>query len=199
MKKLLILLTISIFLISCDFGNAQNSNTKTAIISKIKLKTNNAESDTLWVSQNDASVFIREEGYITRPCSNPEFHISYSLKEPKVDAYYFIYNPEQQLVMEGKYTMMKIHPDKKEELGNLYNSKSYTYRKNGKLHYIHYMVEGRNGSTETYDRKKRLTKISYRDKKSGDTNKVEIYRKGKLKETRNYYSFSNYTTVKAED
>ena len=137
------LFLLSIFsIVNCNFSNGQDSTeNKNTIISKIHYKINSTEIDTLWVSQNDTTVFKMEEVMIRRPCSNPEFSIRYELINPKVNSYYFIYNEQQQLVLEGKYTKEYIYEGATEKLGNFYNSKSYFYKSNGKLKAIHYMEE----------------------------------------------------------
>lgn len=170
---------------------------KNIIISKIKLKKNASESDTLWVSQNDSTVFKKEEVLTHRPCSTPKFEIRYELLKPVDQAYYYIYNDKQQLISEGKYTKEFTYEGQTMKVGNFYNQKSYYYKDNGKLKTIHYMKDGRNDKVEFYDRKKRLNSITYYDKRSSDKSKVEIYDKGKLKETRIYKSFDNYDVVKA--
>ena len=185
---------------SCGFTTEKEySKKENTIISKIKYIKNTAEIDTLWVSQNDSTVFRQEEVMIHRPCSNPEFSIRYELINPKVNSYYFIYNEQQQLVLEGKYTKEYTYEGATEKLGNFYNSKSYSYKSNGKLKAIHYMEDGRNSKLELYDRKKRLKEITYYDKKSSDKTKIEIYDNGQLEETRIYTSFDNYYTVKADN
>lgn len=60
------------------------------------------------------------------------------------------------------------------------------------------MEDGRNHKTEHFDSKKRLKKIRYFKKESSETEKIEIYKKGQLKETRIYTSFSTYHTMKAK-
>jgi len=50
---------------------------------------------------------------------------------------------------------------------------------------------------ELYDNKRRIREITYFDNKSSDKEKVEIYNKGELEETRIYKSFDTYNTVKA--
>lgn len=167
------------------------------IISRIKLKKNASEPDTLWVSQNDSTVFKKEEVMTHRPCSNPKFEIRYELLKPVDQAYYYIYNDKQQLISEGKYTKEFTYEGQTSKVGNFYNVKSYYYKDNGRLKTIHFMKDGRNDKVEFYDRKRRLNSITYYDKKSSDKSKVEIYDKGKLKETRIYKSFDNYDVVKA--
>ena len=199
--KILCLNILLIFsTISCNFITEKNSVEKeNVIISKIKLKKNSSEIDTLWVSQNDTTVYKKEEVMIHRPCSNPEFSIRYELINPKVNSYYFIYNEQQQLVLEGKYTKEYTYEGATEKLGNFYNSKSYSYKSNGKLKAIHYMEDGRNSKLELYDRKKSLKEIIYYDKKSSDKTKIEIYDNGQLEETRIYTSFDNYYIEKANN
>ncbi|AYN02539.1 hypothetical protein [Chryseobacterium sp. 3008163] len=175
----------------------ENGNKENIIISKFKHKKNASESDILWISQNDSTVFKKEEMMIHRPCSNPEFTIHYELLKPIDQAYYYIYNDKQQLISEEKYSKEYTYDGQTSKVGNFYNEKSYYYKRNGNLKTIHYMKDGRNDKVELYDNKKRLTEITYFDKKSSDKEKVEIYDKGKIEETRIYKSFDTYNTVKA--
>ncbi|UNY99843.1 hypothetical protein MQE36_05720 [Zhouia spongiae] len=195
-KLLFIFLILSFINSSCRTGG-ENSQNKNTFISKVKYKSNSSEIDTLWVSQNDTTAFKREDVIITRPCSNPESAVRYDLINPVDSAYYFIYNDKQQLILEGRYSYVYTYPDAATKTGNFYNSKNYYYRKNGNLDLIHYMKDGRNYKSEHFDRKRRLTKIRYFDLKSSDIKKIEIYKKGLLKETRIYTSFDRYYTVKA--
>lgn len=193
-KYLAILLCLAGCILTSKEDNSKGD--ESTIISKIRYKSNTNEIDTLWVSQNDTTKFKKEEILITRPCSNPELSIQYILTDPVNDAYYFIYNDKQQLIMEGKYTREYTYAEATIKEGNFYNSKDYSYRKNGSLDLIHYMKDGRNYKTEYFDRKKRLTKIRYFDKRSGNLEKIELYKNDQLKETRVYTSFSNYYTIK---
>lgn len=176
---------------SCDSKEPQN-----IIISKVRYKPNSKIIDTLWVSQNDSTVFKQEEILTRRPHNTPEFTTRYELKNPKNGVYYFIHNNIGQLILEGRYDSEYMYEEQLNKEGNFYNSKTYRYKKNGKLETIHFMEDGRNLKTEHYDNKKRLTKIRYIDKKSESTTKVEIYDDGILDETRVYTSFDNYYTVK---
>ncbi|WP_163410813.1 hypothetical protein [Flavobacterium ajazii] len=186
--------------ISCNFTTEKHSSEKeNSIISKIKYKKNTSGTDTLWVSQNDISVFRQEEVMISRPCSNPELQMRYELINPRNEAYYFIYNNKKQLVTEGKYTNEYTYEGQTYKRGDFYNVKSYYYKSNGNLKSIHYMKDGRNHKTELFDNKKRLTEIMFYDQKTGDRTKVEIYDKGQLEETHIYTSFDDYYTVKADN
>ncbi len=199
LKQLVILLSFLNF-INCKCQNQfRNSENKNSITSKIKYKKIKTGTDTLWVSQNDTTVFKKEELIITRPCSKPELSIRYNLITPINKAYYFIYNEKQQLIKEGKYTYEYTYRGATKKSGNFYTSKDYYYKRNECLDAIHYTVDGRHHKTEHFDRKKRLSRIRYFDKKSSDTEKIEIYKKGKLKETRIYTSFSKYYTIKANE
>ena len=193
------LILYSIFGIFNSCNPAKETADKEVIISKRYYKIKAAETDTLWVSQNDTAVFKQSENIITRPCSNPEISIDYELTDPKDEAYYYIYDKNGKLVMEGKYTDEYTYNGVSNKQGNFYNSKSYYYKKNGKLQTIHYQEDGRNLKTEIFDNEKRLKEVIYFDKKSSDKTKIEIYNKGKLKESRIYASFDNYYTVKAYD
>ena len=185
----LLLFILSVFCISCTFGN--NESKQNNMTAKVKYKSSPSESDTLWVSQHDTTVFRREEVMISRPCSNPELEERFELIKPINEAYYYIYDNNKQLIMEGKYTYEGIQSKE----GNFYNSKSYYYKTNGDLKSIHYREDGRDIKTESFDGNKRLKEIMYRDKKSGNIQKVEIYSNGKLKETRVYKSFDTYNTI----
>ncbi|MCC9073697.1 hypothetical protein LNQ49_19125 [Flavobacterium sp. F-65] len=191
------LLIISV--LSCNSAIENNTIEKEkTIISKIRYKKSKSEIDTLWVSQNDTTVFRREEFMSTRPCSRPELQIRYELINPKDGAYYFIFDNSQNLVMEGKYTSHYNYEGITYDEGNFYNSKTYYY-KNGNLRTIHYQEDGRNLKTESFDNKKRLSEIRFIDKKSEETTRIEIYDDGQLEETRIYTSFDQYTTVKANN
>jgi len=197
--KQLLIVFLSFSFINCNCQtDYENQKKKNSLLLKIKYKKGNTETDTLWVSQNDTLIFEKEEVIITRPCSNPELSTRYNLLTPISNAYYFIYNEKQLLIKEGKYTFEYTHQGAIKKLGNFYNSKDYYYNGNGCLNTIHYMLNGRNYKTEHYDRRKKLNKIRYFDKKSSDTEKIEIYKNGILKETRVYTSFNNYATIKAE-
>lgn len=189
--KTIIFLLFSMFAMSCN-----SKEPKHIIISKVHYKPNSKIIDTLWVSQNDSTVFKREEFLTRNHHQTPKFETRYELRDPKNGVYYFIHNNTGQLIMEGRYDSEFTYEGNLSKQGNFYNSKSYYYKKNGKLSTIHYMEDGRNLKTEHYDRKKRLTKIRYIDKKSGNTRKIEMYANGILDETRVYTSFDNYYTVK---
>lgn len=172
----------------------RNAVKRKAFISNIEQIFIESISDTLWVSQNDTAVFKQVVGFVHHPCSKPKLVTYYELIQPKDSTYYFIYNSNKELILEGQY----IVESELNKSGNFYNSKRYYYKKNGTLNSIHYQKDGRNFKTEYFDRKKRFTKIRYIDKKSEETTKIEIYKKGLLKETRIYKSFSTYCTVKAK-
>lgn len=199
MKSLLYIFfgILMITLISCDTN--PNKNKKTVITYKIKLKTNDKESDTLWVSQNDSSMFRKEEVLMRAPDRSPRSETVYQLISPKNNAYYFIYDAYGQLQTEGKYLSQFIDENGINYGGNFYDSKSYSYRKNGSVISMNQQIDGRNYKTEIYNRKEKLEEVIYYEKKSGDRQKVEIYDDGKLKETRIYRSFENYDVIKAND
>lgn len=197
MKTIYLSLLLIVSIASCNFTKKQSTSDKQKkIISKIKLKKNQSEIDTLWVSQNDSTVFKKEEFMNARPCSKPELQTRYTLISPKDNAYYFIYDDNAKLFMEGKYTASYTYEGVTYNNGDFYNVKYYSYNDNGDLTTIHYMEDGRNLKTETYDKKKRLEKIRYIDKKSEQTTKIEFYNNGELEKTRFYTSFDQYTTVK---
>lgn len=198
MKTIYFSVLLILSIVSCNFSKKQNADDKQKkIISKIKLKKNISEIDTLWVSQNDSTVFKKEEFMHARPYSLPELQVIYKLIHPKNNAYYFIHDEFGKLVLEGKYTDRYTYEGVTYNNGNFYNTKGYSYNDDGELTTIHYMEDGRNLKTETYDKKRRLEEIIYRDKKSGATTKVEFYDEGQLEKTRFYTSFDQYTTVKA--
>lgn len=190
MKNLTFLL-FPVLLFCCDSKEPHE-----IIISKIHYKPNSKIIDTLWVSQNDSTMFKQEEVLTKQHHQTPKFTTQYTLKNPQNGVYYCIHNPIGQLILEGKYESEFTYEGQLYKQGNFYNSKTYSYKKNGNLETIHFMEDGRNLKTEHYDSQKRLTKIRYIDKKSESTTKIEIYKKGVLDETRVYTSFDNYYTVK---
>ena len=114
-------------------------------------------ADTVKVYQNDTSVFNQSVSWIQRPCQKPEWHVDYEMKKPKDGTYYLIYNDKEQMVEEGMYTsryFIESNP-----YSGFYNSKYYYYKKNGKLSRVYHQIDGRNA-------------------------KVEYYKRGKLRETR---------------
>lgn len=153
--------------------------------------------DTLKVYHSDTSQFLELPRFAHYPCSRPKVNMYYELINPKENTYYFVYNTKNQLSLEGKYTFRDSTAGIHSNNGGFYNARRYYYKKNGVLESMYSQDEGRNSKTEFYDKRKRITKINYYDKKSGDLSIVEIYRKGILKETRTYIGFRNYTTVKA--
>ncbi|AZA90579.1 Uncharacterised protein [Chryseobacterium nakagawai] len=200
MLKILSFLWIAVYIMTaCNCAKGKNDASKKddGIISKIYHKSGSNDTDTLWVSQNDSTVFRQEEVMIKHPDSYPKLTVRYNLINPKNNAYYFIYNDKQQLIEEGKYTAQYMYEGITYNDGNFYNLKSYSYKKNGKLRTKHYQEDGRNFKTEFFNNDGQLTEIKYFNKKSSDIEKVEIYKKGELKETRIYKGFNNYDTVKA--
>lgn len=179
------------------FPENDNIQKEPVFILKAYHKNNQYNTDTLWVSQNDSTVFKKKEAMLHRPCANPELSVQYELINPKNGAYYLIYNTKKQLIMEGIYSAQYTYEGQTYKQGNFYNAKRYSYKKNGNIATIHYQEDGRNIKTEHFDSKKRLTKIKYFDKKSSNTEKIELYKKGALKETRVYTGFSKYYTVRA--
>ncbi|MBE0392215.1 hypothetical protein [Flavobacterium sp. PL002] len=169
---------------SCFSQEKVAAGTEQHSISKVKYKKHTLEIDTLWVSQNDTTVFKQEEIFIHRPCSKPQLVKQYQLLNPIEGAYYFIYNDEKQLIKAGKYTIEQRYEGQQNKQGNFYDSKNYNYKNNGKLAFIHYQEDGRNLKTEYFDSKKRLKSIRYLNKKSGEISKIENYKKGLLQETR---------------
>lgn len=182
---------------NCTKGKNDNLQKHNVIISKIYHKSSANDTDTLWVSQDDSTIFRKEEVMVKYPESYPKLTVRYTLIAPKDNAYYFIYNDKQQLIEEGKYMSQYIYEGITYNEGNFYNHKIYSYKKNGKLRTKHFQEEGRNVKTEFFNNDGQLTEIRYFNKKSSEIEKVEIYKKGKLKETRIYKGFNDYDTVKA--
>lgn len=189
--------TLFFFYFNCTCVPESNIlKTENSIIYQVKYKSNLNELDTFWVSENDTNVFKKEEMYITRPCSNPEFTIRYNMIAPINNAYYYIYNEKQQLSTEGVSTYGYLYEGVLEKFLEFHNQKYYYYGRCGCVNTIHYMLDGRNHKTESFDKKNRLSQIRYLDKKSGDVDRIEIYKKGELKETHVYTSFKNYDVIK---
>lgn len=199
-KTIPLFIFLVIAITGCNgFQTNVHSSNEHKIIYKIHNKTGLKDTDTLWVSQNDSTIFKAEEGMQRNPGKMPRLVTHYELKNPSDGAYYFIYNDKGQLIQEGKYTARYVYEGNTIENGNFYNSKSYYYKDNGNLSSTHYQVDGRNFKTELYNRKKILTEVIYFNKKSGDKEKVEIYKNGTLKETRIYTAFDVYHTIEAGD
>jgi len=192
MKTQLLPFFLLLFLMSCDTKGIEHKN---VIISKVHYKPNSKIIDTLWVSQNDSKVFLQREMMSGNPGQRPEPVTIYELKAPVDGAYYYIYDNEGKLFMEGRYDAKYNYEGHTNEHGDFYNSKTYRYRDNGKLRSVHYMEDGRNVKTESYNRKEQMDEVRYIDKKSETTTKVEIYENGEVKKTRVYTSFNNYYTV----
>ena len=199
MKAMLFLIFLNFLMIkgNCSKGNDDPFSENT-VISKVYHKTGPSDTDTLWVSENDSTVFRAEEVMMRRPDQRQEPSVQYELIHPENNAYYFIYNDKKQLVKEGKYAAEYTYEGQTYKQGGFYNLKNFEYKKNGDLKTIHYQEDGRNLKTEIFDSEKRLTKIIFFNKKSSDIEKIEIYKKGKLKETRIYTGFNRYDTVEAE-
>ena len=156
--------------------------------------------DTLRVYQNDPILFLLLTTIISRPCSKPKGTVSYKLRNPKNNVYYYIYNDKKQLVKEGKYTLHYSYEGVNYK-GGFYNLKYYYYRKNGSLQTVHYQEDGRNSKTELYNKNHKLKQITYIDKKTETPTKMEYYRQKKKKKTRfftNYYA-NKYYTIKAKN
>ncbi|BAP32952.1 uncharacterized protein CHSO_3915 [Chryseobacterium sp. StRB126] len=183
-------------IIGCSCIKAKDYSVNT-LISKAYFKGGSQDTDTLRVYQNDPAVFRKEELIVKHPETKPKLTIHYELLNPKDGAYYFIYNDKKQLVKEGKYTAQYKYEGITYDQGGFYNSKTYLYKKNGNLETIHYQEDGRNLKTEFFNSDQQLTKIKYFHKKTSDTNTIEIYKKGKLKETHIYKGFNTYYTIKA--
>jgi len=194
MKIIYLNLLFFFVIISCN--GTEKKYQQAVVVQKIKYKKNTTNNDTLWVSQNDTTYFRKEKVIRSRPCSYAKLETQYELIKPLNNAYYFIYNDKKQLIFEGKYSSEYTDEGQTNKNGYFYNSKTYQYKSNGNLESIHYMVNGRSSKTELFDRKKRVSEITYYDKKTSDKAKVEIYDEGKLDETHIYTSFNNYYTVK---
>ncbi len=190
--KYFLLTILSVLAMSCD---PKNPDHKEIIIYKVHYRPNSRIIDTLRVSQNDSKIFTKKEVLTRHPEKTPEPQTVYQLKEPLDGVFYYIHDSEGRLVMAGRYDAHYIYGSVRNDEGNFYNVRYYSYRKNGKLKTIHYMEDGRNLKTQTYDRKGQLDEVLYRDKKSGNTTKLEIYENGEVKKTRVYKSFDQYYTV----
>lgn len=173
---------------------------KTAIDNPITFKkaykANAQTKDTLWVIETDTLYFERMEGFINRPCSNPEYYLNYELHHPIDQMYYYIYDEKLNLKQEGLYSNSNVYNGNVSEYGAFFDCIYYSYNKRGTLTVMSYMKKGRNFKIELVDGKERLKEITYYAEASGNREKVEHYKKGKLKETRYYTSFSNYYTIK---
>ena len=182
--------------ISCHLtgGKSVIGNPK-IIISKIKQKQSSKETDTIWTSQNDSTAFVKEEGYIHRPCSMPELFTSFKLIKPIDQAYYYIYNNSQQLILEGKYSAQYTYNNKIINEGDFFDNKTFTYNDDNELETIHYSVDGRNFKLELYDNDHQINEIIFYDKQSGNTSRIEIYDNNKLTKTKVYTSFDEYKTI----
>lgn len=112
--------------------------------------------DTLVVYQNDTTVFDITGSFVQWPCSKPEFHISYDLKDPKDSTFYIIYNDEEQLVEEGIYSSRLIGGV---EYSDFFDSKYYHYHKNGKLYIVYFKEDGRTVKAEFYNKRGKFKKV----------------------------------------
>lgn len=195
MKTIFFLLVMGMGVTGCN-GWHKYSDSDNKIINKIPRRSGLQEIDTLWVSQNDTAVFSSEELIQRYPDRNARLGLRYELRNPQDEMYYFIYNDKQQLVQEGKYTAQYIYEGIIYDR-NFYNTKRYFYKKNGRLNSVHYQEDGRNFKLEQFAKDGQLTKITYFNKKTGEKEKIEIYKNKKLKETRIYTAFKTYRTVKS--
>ena len=99
--------------------------------------------------------------------------IEYTLKTPKENTYYYIYNDQKQLVREG---LLKEHNGE---------SKTYTYKKNGKLYTVKY--QGIKVNKVEFYHNGKIRKRMFFDAKTGDYLKIEeLYKNNKLKLQINY-------------
>lgn len=194
MKTISILISLTVLTMGCQCStsNAQNKN---SIISRVYHAKGDHETDTLWVSQNDTTVFKAEETIQRRRHQDAVLVMQYELRNPRDGAYYFIYNEDQQLIQEGVYTASYTYEGRINKQGDFYNVKNYRYNHNGSLEAIHYQEDGRNLKIEFYDQNRQLTQITWFNKKSSDKEKVEFYKNGKPKETRIYTAFDTYYTL----
>ncbi len=193
----LILLIVTVTGCNGSTANVQISD-EHKIIYKVHKKNSLQDIDTIWVSQNDTTVFLSEEVLQRRMHQSPQFVTQYKLRKPLDGTYYFIHNPQGQLILEGVYSARYIYEGKTLEEGNFYNSKTYYYKKNGNLNTIHYQADGRTTKIEHFDQNRQLTWITFFKKNSGDKEKVEVYKNGKLKETRIYTAFDVYHTIEVD-
>ena len=101
----------------CSTSNAQKKN---SIISKVYHAKGDHETDTLWVSQNDTTVFKAEETIQRRHHQDAVWVMQYELRNPRDGAYYFIYNEDQQLIQEGVYTASYTYEGRINKQGNFF-------------------------------------------------------------------------------
>ncbi|UKN02271.1 hypothetical protein K6119_01900 [Paracrocinitomix mangrovi] len=108
--------------------------------------------DTVEVNQRDTLVFESILSWNQRPCQKPEWNTSFEIINPKDSTYYLIYNEKGQLIEEGLYTLTYYIEGKK--YSGFLNSKYYSYKNNGKLYKVFYQIDGRYARTEYYKRGK---------------------------------------------
>src|SRR5690606_40737464 len=88
-----------------------------------------------------------------QPCSRKvEFVCTYELKAPVDSNYYLIYNSQNQLVQEGRYSYPYNHDSLL--VGGLFTTSYYSYDKKGRLETIFYQKDGRNQMVKHYKRGK---------------------------------------------
>ncbi len=141
-------------------------------------------TDTIRISRLDTAFVMKMEGLTRAPCQKPRWVTYYRVKTSIPDAYYIIFDENNNIRREGNYVK-----------GVAYDETTYYYSKLNRLLLMTFMEDGRHVRTEVLNRKGRPKKISYRDKKNGDVIKEEFYSNGKLKKVRNYYGFNSYRTT----
>lgn len=114
--------------------------------------------DTLNVNQHDSTVFNANIEWIQRPCSKPEWSTTFELISPQKNAYYLIYNKENQLVKEGLYSTITVDSV---TYDGILNAKNYTYYKSGKIRSIFYQENGRNLKQEYFNKRGKLRVTKY--------------------------------------
>ena len=115
--------------------------------------------DTLSVNQNDTLTFTRTYSCFQRPCNrHAEFSTTYKLINPVENAYYLIYNANNQLAIEGKVSTKYDSDGIK--YSDFYTSIHYYYKENGKLSSIYYQKNGLSDKLEVYKRGK-LKKVTF--------------------------------------
>lgn len=149
--------------------------------------------DTLRVKETDTLLFNQEtrtQYFCGLPLfsKRPEEITVYSLKNPKPNTYYYIYNAKNKLVKEGKYIKNCVF--NKQTTKGFCNFKTYYYAKNGQLIGIDYIQDGRSFKFETYY-KQQLKHVTFYNKHTGKITKIEEHKNGKLKETLVYKKGKN--------
>lgn len=155
------------------------------VLIKFSTITFSQKVDTLRIKETDTLLFnkeIRSQYFCGLPLfsKKPETVTIYTLKNPKANTYYYIYNAKNKLIKEGKYIKNCVFNEQTTK--GFCNLKTYYYAKNGELIGVNYIQDGRSFKFETYH-KQQLTHATFYDRKTGKTTKIEEYKNGKLQET----------------